>query len=50
MLRMSYCGHFSSVRPSISPLIFSNDFSEAAEPILLKFHMESPLDGGTKDC
>ena len=31
-------------RPSsIRPLTFSNDFSsEAAEPILLKFHMEPP--------
>ena len=32
-----------SVRPSVRPLTFSNDFSsEAAEPILLKFHMEPP--------
>ena len=31
------------VRPSVRPLTFSNDFSsEAAEPILLKFHMEPP--------
>ena len=38
-LRMSYCDHFLSIRP----LTFSNDFSsEAAEPILLKFHMEPP--------
>ena len=29
MLRMSYSDHFSSVRP----LTFSNDFSEASEPI-----------------
>ena len=30
-----------SVRPCIRPLTFSNDFSsEAAEQILLKFHME----------
>ena len=42
------CDHFSSivrpsVRPCVSPLTFSNDFStEAAEPILLKFHMEPP--------
>ena len=29
---------------SVHPLTFSNDFSsEAAEPILLKFHMEPPL-------
>ena len=28
-------------RPSsVRPLTFSNDFSEAAEPILLKFHMD----------
>ena len=33
----------ASVRPSVRPLTFSNDFSsEAAEPILLKFHMEPP--------
>ena len=32
-------------------LKFSNDFSsEAAEPILLKFHMEPPKVGGMKDC
>ena len=31
-----------SVRPSVHPLTFSNDFSEAPEPILLKFHMEPP--------
>ena len=32
-----------SVHPSVRPLTFSNDFSsEAAEPILLKFHMEPP--------
>ena len=31
------------VRPSVRPLTFSNDFSsEAAEPILLKFHMKPP--------
>ena len=36
-----------SVRPSI-PLTFSDDFfSEAAEPVLLKFHMGG---GGTKNC
>ena len=47
MLKMSYCDHFSSV---VRPLTFSNDFSsEAAEPILLKFHMEPPYGGGTKD-
>ena len=46
MLRMSFCDHFlsvvrPSVRPSARPLTFSNDFSsEAAESILLKFHME----------
>ena len=35
--------HFSSVGPCIRPLTFSNDFSsEAAKPILLKFHMEPP--------
>ena len=29
--------------PCVRPLIFSYDFSsEAAEPILLKFHMEPP--------
>ena len=33
----------SSVRLSVRPLTFSNNFSsEAAEPILLYFHMESP--------
>ena len=31
-----------SMRPSVLPLTFSYDFSEAAEPILLKFHMEPP--------
>ena len=32
-----------SVSASVRPLTFSNDFSsEAAEPILLKFHMEPP--------
>ena len=36
---------------SVRPLTFSNDFSsEASEPILLKFHMEPPKVGGTKDC
>ena len=42
--QVSYCDHFSSVvRPCVRPLSFSNDFSsEAAEPILLKFHMEPP--------
>ena len=41
----------SSVRPCVRPLTFSNDFSsEAAEPILLRFHMEPPKGGGTKDC
>ena len=52
MLRMSYSDHFLSVvRASVCPLTFSNDFSaEAAEPILLKFHMEPPKVGGTKDC
>ena len=30
-------------RLSVRPLTFSNDFSsEAAEPVLLKFHMEPP--------
>ena len=34
---------------SVRPLTFSNDFSsEAAEPILLKFHMEPPKVGGTR--
>ena len=44
MLRMSYYDHFSSIIcPSIHSLTFSNDFSsEAAEPVLLKFHMEPP--------
>ena len=33
----------ASVRPCVRPLTFSNNFSsEAAEPILLKFHMEPP--------
>ena len=33
----------ASVRPCVRPLTFSNDFSsEAAKPILLKFHMEPP--------
>ena len=46
MLKMSYCDHFSSVvcpsvRASVRPLTFSNDFSsEAAEPVSLKFHLE----------
>ena len=42
MLRMSYSDHFLSVvRPSVSPLTFSNDFfSEASETILRKFYME----------
>ena len=48
-LRMSYSAHFLSVRLSVLLLTFSNDFSsEAAEPILLKFHMEPPKVGGTK--
>ena len=35
--------HPSSVRPCVCLLTFSNDYSsEAAEPILLKFHMEPP--------
>ena len=35
------CDHFSSV--VVPALTFSNDFSsDAAEPILLKFHMEPP--------
>ena len=48
MLKMSYSDHFlfalrPSVCPSLHPLTFSNDFSsEAAEPVLLKFHMEPP--------
>ena len=47
MLRMRYSDHFLSVRS----LLFSNDFfSEAAEPILLKFHMEPPKVGQTKEC
>ena len=29
---------------------FQTTSSEAAEPILLKFHMEPPYVGGTKDC
>ena len=32
----------SSNRMCVRPLTFSNDFSEAAEPNLLKFHMEPP--------
>ena len=42
--RPSVCSSVrASVRPSVRPLTFSNDFSsEAAEPILLKFHMEPP--------
>ena len=40
MLRMSYSDYFLTV---IHPLTFSDDFSsEAAEQILLKFHMEPP--------
>ena len=32
-------------------LRISNDFSsEAAGPMLLKFHVEPPKGGGTKDC
>ena len=32
-------------------LRISNDFSsEASGPMLLKFHVEPPLVGGTKDC
>ena len=34
---------------SVCPLTFSNDFSsEAAEPILLKFHVEPPWSGERK--
>ena len=41
----------SSVRPYVRPLTFSNDFSsEAVEPVLLRFHIEPPKIGGTKDC
>ena len=41
----------SSVRLSMRPLTFSNNnSSEAAEPILLYFHMEPSLLGRTKDC
>ena len=52
MLRMSYSDHFLSVIwLSVQPLALSNDFSsEATEPILLKFHMDPPLAGETKDC
>ena len=33
----------SSIRACVCPLTFSNNFSsEAAEPILLKFHVEPP--------
>ena len=35
---------------SVRPLTFSKDFSEAAEPILLKFYMEPPEAGGMKNC
>ena len=50
MLRMSYSDHFFSVLcPCIRLLIVSNDFSsEAAEPILRKFHMEPPKLGEWK--
>ena len=48
-LYMCHYDHFSSVaRPSVRPsvvrpLTFSNDFSsEAAEPVLLRFHIEPP--------
>ena len=43
----------SSVRVSVYASVrqhFQMTSPEAAEPILLKFHMESPLVGGTKDC
>ena len=45
MLRMSYSDHFLSFvsHQSVRLLTFSNDFSsEAAEPILLNFHIEPP--------
>ena len=46
---ITFCS--SSVRPCVRPLTFSNDFSsKAAKPILLKYHMDPPLVGGTKDC
>ena len=31
-------------------LRISNFFSEAARSVLLKFHVEPPWDGATKDC
>ena len=41
----------SVVRPSVRPSTFSNIFSsETTGPIELKFHMETPYDGGTKVC
>ena len=41
----------SGVRPSVCPSTFSNIFSsETTGPIELKFHMETPLDGGRKVC
>ena len=37
--------------PSVlCPSTFSNVFSETTGPIEIKFHMETPLDGGTKVC
>ena len=38
MLSMSYSDYFNIFRP----LTFSKYFSEAIEPILLKYHMEPP--------
>ena len=38
-------------RPSVCLSTFSNIFSsETTGPIKLKFHMETPLDAGTKVC
>ena len=38
-------------RPSVVRLsTFSNIFSETTGPIELKFHMETPKDGGKKVC
>ena len=40
-----------SVRPSVvRPSTFSNICSETIGPIELKFHMETPMDAGTKVC
>ena len=37
-------------RPSVRPSKFSNIFSETNGPIILKFHMETPYDAGTRVC